>query len=59
MDDPLKVMNINIPVVFSGNNTYIAGHNMLKAHASAYRLYQMKYQASQKGKFYRIYVPSS
>jgi lactase-phlorizin hydrolase len=28
-----------------GLNEYIAGHNMLKAHLNAYKLYQEKYSA--------------
>ncbi|BAF24115.1 beta-glucosidase 27 precursor [Oryza sativa Japonica Group] len=33
----------------SGNEPYVAGHNLLLAHAEAVRLYRQKYQATQKG----------
>ncbi|CAA2957619.1 beta-glucosidase 10-like isoform X2 [Olea europaea var. sylvestris] len=33
----------------SSNETYIAGHNILLAHAAVVRLYRAKYQAIQKG----------
>ncbi|KAL1462360.1 hypothetical protein WDU94_014200 [Cyamophila willieti] len=29
---------------------YLAAHNMLRAHARAYRLYERKFKASQKGR---------
>lgn len=34
-----------------GVNDYICGHNVLKAHAEAYHLYDDVYRATQKGKF--------
>lgn len=34
---------------FSGFGEYLCGHNVLKAHATAYRLYQKKYADRQKG----------
>ena len=37
-------------VVGPGNTSYIAGHNLLRSHAKAYRLYQRKYKLSQNGK---------
>ena len=32
-----------------GDNTYICAHNMIRAHAKAYRLYQNEFAASQNG----------
>ncbi|ESO98170.1 hypothetical protein LOTGIDRAFT_239074 [Lottia gigantea] len=32
-----------------GTNTYIAGHNLIKAHVAAYRLYQNEFKTSQGG----------
>ncbi|KAF2902682.1 hypothetical protein ILUMI_03503 [Ignelater luminosus] len=34
----------------SGISDYLCGHNLLKAHASAYHLYKNKYESKQKGK---------
>lgn len=34
----------------SGTKDYIAAHNQLRSHARAYRLYETKYKATQKGK---------
>lgn len=36
-------------VVGSGTKDYIAGHNQLRAHARAYRLYESKYKPTQNG----------
>ena len=33
----------------SGTDDYVAGHNLLRAHARAYRLYETKYNSTQKG----------
>lgn len=33
----------------SGTADYLAGHNLLLAHAKAYRLYDRKYRQIQKG----------
>jgi lactase-phlorizin hydrolase len=32
-----------------GTNTYIVGHNLILAHAKAYRLYESKYKSTNKG----------
>ncbi|XP_046442120.1 lactase-phlorizin hydrolase-like [Daphnia pulex] len=34
----------------SGTQDYIAAHNQLRSHAKAYRLYELKYKQTQKGK---------
>ncbi len=34
----------------SGTQDYIATHNQLRAHAKAYRLYELKYKQTQKGR---------
>ena len=36
-------------VIGSGTKDYIAGHNQLRAHARAYRLYESKYKPTQNG----------
>ena len=33
----------------AGTNSYIVGHNLLRAHAKAARLYKRQYQSKQKG----------
>ena len=38
--------NVSAP----GVGLYLAGHVLLKAHATAYHLYNEKYRESQKGK---------
>lgn len=37
-------------VVAEGRANYLCAHTMLKAHARAYRLYQRKFKAAQRGK---------
>ncbi|KAK3933253.1 Lactase-phlorizin hydrolase [Frankliniella fusca] len=38
------------PAIHSnGLSDYLCGHNVLKSHAKAYRLYESKYKSSQKG----------
>ena len=40
------------PGIFgSGNSSYIAAHNLLRAHAKVYKLYQIKYKGTQNGMF--------
>ena len=34
----------------AGNTTYIAGHNLLKAHARAYHIYDEEFRPTQKGR---------
>ena len=33
-----------------GNNSYIVGHSLLKAHAHAYHIYDKEFRPKQKGK---------
>lgn len=33
-----------------GDYVYIVAHNLIKAHAKAYRLYEQEFKSSQKGK---------
>lgn len=33
----------------TGTDDYIAAHNLLRAHAKAYRLYESKYRPTQQG----------
>lgn len=33
-----------------GISEYLCAHNILKTHAKVYRLYELKYKATQKGK---------
>ncbi|VDI62105.1 lactase-phlorizin hydrolase, partial [Mytilus galloprovincialis] len=32
-----------------GTNTYVVGHNIIRAHMKAYKLYERKYKGTQKG----------
>ena len=37
----------------SGTSDYIAAHNLLRAHAKAYRLYERDYKETQQGISYK------
>ena len=36
-------------VVGPGTTVYIAGHNLIKAHAKAYHVYNQEFRSTQKG----------
>jgi lactase-phlorizin hydrolase len=36
-----------------GDKIYAAGHNLIKAHAKAYRIYEKEFKNSQKGNLFK------
>lgn len=39
-----------------GNRIYIVGHNLIMAHAKAYRIYEKEFKAQQKGNIYFVQI---
>ena len=37
-------------LVGEGTNTYIVGHNLIKAHTEAYHIYDQEFRPTQNGK---------
>ncbi|KAK9511654.1 hypothetical protein O3M35_000274 [Rhynocoris fuscipes] len=56
INEPLSIMNSyegtsGPPALnYQGYGGYLSGHNLLKAHAKAYHLYDQKYRPTQQGK---------